>query len=180
MKAAKLPPRVTDTHVFFFGYEGPEPECCFQQWYPSPFVDFSDKTGGSKGTTFATTEHYMMYHKALLMNDGDTAMKILSAETPAEAKSLGREVKGFDQEAWDARCDGIVEHGNWLKFSQSEKCRKALIETGWRMIVEASPSDRVWGIGFDADMAEGREAEWGANKLGLALEKVRDKVRGSS
>ena len=169
LRAAKLPPKTTPTHVFFFGYEGPEPENTFQQWYPSPFKD-------ADGTKFLTTEHYMMYHKALLMSDSSTADKILASSTPAEAKSLGREVKGFNQKLWDEKCDGIVEQGNFLKFSQVENCRKALLATGERKLIEASPNDRVWGIGFAADEAEGKEEEWGANKLGEALERVRQRI----
>lgn len=129
------------------------------------------------GAKFLTAEHYMMYHKALLMHDAATAKKILSAPTPAEAKSLGREVKNFDQKAWDEKCDKIVERGNWLKFTQDDKCRSALLGTGDRKIIEASPSDKIWGIGFAADEAEGKESEWGANKLGKALERVRDRLR---
>lgn len=44
--------------------------------------------------------------------------------------------------------------------------------------MEASPSDRIWGVGFDAEHAEGREGEWGANKLGELLMRVRERLRG--
>lgn len=43
--------------------------------------------------------------------------------------------------------------------------------------MEASPSDRIWGIGFDAEHAEGNEKDWGQNKLGKALMRVREKLR---
>lgn len=175
MRAAKLLPKVTSTHVFFFGYEGPEPESCFQQWFHSPFTESSTTTRSP--LCFPTAEHYMMYHKALLMGDLGTAAKILSAPTPAEAKALGREVVGFEQDVWDRECDKVVERGNWLKFSQNEDCKEALLETGGKAIVEASPNDRVWGIGFAADEAERKEGEWGANKLGKALQRVRDRLR---
>jgi ribA/ribD-fused uncharacterized protein len=45
------------------------------------------------------------------------------------------------------------------------------------ILVEASPGDRIWGIGFDAENAEGNEEEWGRNKLGNALMKVRERLR---
>lgn len=178
MAAATLPPKVTDKYVFFFGYEGPEPENTFQQWYPS---EFFDESAVSKDLLlkFPTAEHYMMYHKAMLMNDDEVAMKILSCETPAEAKTFGREVRNFDQDKWDAACDDIVEKGNFLKFEQNEDCQKALLGTGSRTIVEASPNDKIWGIGFTAETAEGKESDWGQNRLGKALEKVRKRLGGS-
>ena len=119
----------------------------------------------------------MMYHKALLMGDEATAAKILESKTPAEAKTLGREVKRFDQGRWDRECDGIVEEGNWLKFSQDARCGEALLGTGEREVVEASPNDRIWGVGFDSEHAIGKEAEWWENKLGKALMRVRERLR---
>ena len=122
----------------------------------------------------------MKHHKALLMHDTAIASKILSAPTPAEAKTLGREVSNFSQETWDAHCDSVVEKGNYFKFSQNQKCKDALLETGDRRIIEASPNDKVWGIGFNALEAEGRESEWWTNKLGEALERVRERLRNEA
>lgn len=129
------------------------------------------------GSTYHTAEQYMMYHKALMMGDSSVADKIRQADTPAEAKALGREVKNFKQEVWDRKCDEVVENANYLKFSQVEECKRALLGTGDREIVEASPSDRIWGIGFDSENALGKESEWGANKLGKALMRVRERLR---
>ncbi|KAG4438948.1 hypothetical protein IFR05_005574 [Cadophora sp. M221] len=123
-------------------------------------------------------EHYMMYCKALLFGDGVVAKKILAAKTPGEAKTLGRQAGSFDQKKWDGACDGVVERGNFLKFSQNPELKDILLGTGTKIIVEASPSDRIWGVGFDAENAEGREEEWGANKLGKALMRVRSTLQG--
>jgi ribA/ribD-fused uncharacterized protein len=78
----------------------------------------------------------MMYHKALLMGDKEIAGKILKAETPAQAKTFGREVKSFQQQAWDSNCDRVVEEGNLLKFSQNTRLKDILIGTDDRVIVE--------------------------------------------
>lgn len=107
------------------------------------------------------------------MGDDEVAMKILAATTPAAAKKLGREVRDFDQGVWDQNCEGVVERGNLLKFSQDKRLKEVLLGTGNREIVEASPNDRVWGIGFNSEEAVGREGAWGENKLGKALMKVR-------
>ncbi|KAF4625573.1 hypothetical protein G7Y89_g12595 [Cudoniella acicularis] len=116
-----------------------------------------------------------MYRKAILFGDKDVADKILAAETPGEAKTLGRQAGPFNQAKWDGSCDAIVEQGNYLKFSQNPKLKDVLLGTGDKVTVEASPSDRIWGIGFDAEHAEGKE-EWGANKLGDALMKFRERL----
>lgn len=176
--AQDLPPKVTDKYVLFFGFDGPEPECCLQQWYPSPFIERDPQpgTGGSE-RHFKTSEQYMMYHKALLMNDRDVAEEILSSTTPAEAKSLGRKVQNFDQRVWDNNCDRVVEQGQYLKFSQNDGLKEVLLGTGEREIVETSPNDRVWGIGFNSEDAVGKESEWGENRLGKALMRARERIR---
>ena len=92
MDAAKLPPKLTDTHIFFFGYDVGYPEDCFQQWYPSEFVE-----PAMDNATFTTAEQYMMYMKAQIFGDAETAQKIKDSSTPAEAKTLGRQVKNFNQ-----------------------------------------------------------------------------------
>ncbi len=106
--------------LFFWGHQprragtiGPE---CFSQWWPARFtVD---------GETFATAEHYMMWRKALLFGDTDSAARILKARHPREAKALGREVRGFDQAGWEAERYGIVLAGTVAKFGQhSERWR---------------------------------------------------------
>lgn len=119
----------------------------------------------------------MMYRKAQLMKDTIAAGKILECKTPAEAKKLGREVKGFDQKVWDENCEAVVEEGNFLKFEQNRELGEVLLGTGERRLVETSPNDRVWGVGFNSEEAEGREEEWGKNLLGKALERVRERLR---
>lgn len=113
------------------------------------------------------------------MNDTEIASKILAPENahPSRAKALGREVRNFDLEIWKKEADRVVEEGNLRKFGQREELRDVLLGTGDRILVEASPDDKIWGIGFKSDEAEGREDEWGNNGLGKALMKARDKLR---
>lgn len=126
---------------------------------------------------FPTAEHYLTYRKAITMGDTEMAAKILDARTPAEANKLGRGIKGYKPELWKVEREKVAEQGNWLKFSQVEECGRALLDSGDKIIVEASPSDRLWGIGFASDEAEGKEDEWGENILGKALMKVRARLR---
>ena len=64
-----------------------------------------------------------------------------------------------------------------MKFSQNEELKEVLLGTGDRQIIETSPNDRLWGIGFNSEEAEGNESNWGENKLGKALERVRGMLR---
>ncbi|KAL8703667.1 MAG: hypothetical protein Q9201_003152 [Fulgogasparrea decipioides] len=133
--------------------------------------------------TFRTTEQYMMYHKAMLFKDPESADQIMLAPTPRKQKALGRKVKNFDGKVWEAQREQIVENGNWNKFCSSKdgtKLRDMLVETGDRELVEASPFDRIWGIGYGANYAEENRSDWGLNLLGNALMRVRDRINAEN
>nr|WP_231921492.1 NADAR family protein [Micromonospora auratinigra] len=141
---------------------------CLSQWWPAPFtVD---------GRTYATAEHWMMWHKATLFGDTGTAARILEAGHPQRAKALGRQVRGFDEATWTARRYEIVVAGSVAKFAQHDALRAFLLGTGDRVLVEASPVDRIWGIGLAADDPRAADpATWqGPNLLGFALMAARD------
>ena len=86
-----------------------------------------------------TAEHFMMYHKALLMGDQDVASQLLEEQNalPSKAKALGRKVKNFDEELWKAEADRVVKEGNLAKFSQNPKLKEILLGTGDLTLVEA-------------------------------------------
>lgn len=87
-------------------------------------------------------------------------------------------MRGFDGKKWNAKREKIVEDGNWWKFTRSKEgdLRKMLLETGDRWLVEASPYDRIWGVGYGAANAEFHRGDWGENLLGKALMRVRDQL----
>ncbi|KAL8954146.1 MAG: hypothetical protein Q9222_000029 [Ikaeria aurantiellina] len=133
--------------------------------------------------TFWTTEQYMMYHKAIVFKDTDTANEIMLAETPKEQKALGRKVKNFDNKIWNKHREGVVEEGNWNKFCNSKEgneLKEMLVATGDRELVEASPFDKIGGIGYGAHKAEANRSKWGANLLGKALMRVRDRINAQN
>jgi ribA/ribD-fused uncharacterized protein len=158
--------------VFFWGAEsrGGVGAECLSQWYPSPF--------DVEGTTYATAEHFMMAGKARLFGDEKAAERVLAARTPAEAKNLGRQVRGFDSAVWDAHRVAIVVAGNVAKFDADPALRDYLLGTGERVLVEASPLDRIWGIGLRGDDERARTpSTWrGLNLLGFALMTARDEL----
>jgi hypothetical protein len=61
--------------------------------------------------------------------------------------------------------------GNTAKFGQHPQLREYLLGTRGRVLVEASPLDRVWGIGLAADDPRAvHPSQWrGLNLLGFAL-----------
>ncbi|MGW2486531.1 NADAR family protein [Streptomyces sp. NPDC001606] len=161
-------------YLHFWGHR-PRPDgrigaSCLSQWWPSPFaVD---------GEHYATAEHWMMAGKARLFEDADALRRVLAAGHPAEAKKAGRLVRGFDEEVWERERFRIVVEGSVHKFSADEELRRFLLGTGDRVLVEASPVDRVWGIGLTADDEAAMDPErWrGPNLLGFALMEARERL----
>jgi len=130
----------------------------------------------------------MMYRKALTFNDKEIAHEIMRNSSPWKCKALGKAVKGFDEKVWDRHKVEVVEEGSYYKFTrgtgeEAEDLRKKFLGTGDRELVEASPFDRIWGIGFSTDRAkQGRKAgagreRWGQNLLGKALVAARTRIR---
>jgi len=141
------------------------------QWHPAEFtVD---------GVAYTCTEQFMMAEKARLFGDDETLRQILATASPREQKALGRQVRGFDADRWTAACRDVVHRGNVAKFSQNADLKALLLATGDKTLVEASPTDRIWGIGLAADdrRATDRSAWRGKNWLGEALMRVRADLR---
>jgi ribA/ribD-fused uncharacterized protein len=121
----------------------------------------------------------MMLRKAQLFGDEQTADRILAAPTPRAAKELGRSVRNFDEAQWTEHRVSIVFDGNLAKFSQNPALASFLLGTKDRVLVEASPVDRVWGVGLSEDDRNIKDPErWrGLNLLGFALMRVRERLR---
>ncbi|MFB7599397.1 NADAR family protein [Streptomyces sp. NPDC056160] len=162
-------------YLYFWGHR-PRPDgqvgaSCLSQWWPSPFtVD---------GVTYATAEHWMMAGKARLFGDAEAERRALAAGHPAQAKKAGRLVRGFDDALWARERFRIVVEGSVHKFAAHPELRAFLLGTGERLLVEASPLDRVWGIGLAADDdAAADPNRWqGPNLLGFALMEARERLR---
>lgn len=120
----------------------------------------------------------MMAEKARTFGDTDTLKQIMQAKYPREQKALGRKVHGFNESKWSSVCREVVYQGNLAKFSQNFDLKKLLLETGERIIAEASPYDKIWGIGLSEDDPRALRLPWpGQNLLGQVLMRVRNAVR---
>jgi ribA/ribD-fused uncharacterized protein len=175
----------TARRTLFFGAQDP-----LSNWHPAPFT---------LRTIAFTAEHFMMYCKARLFEDAEAAAAILGdnaaarrllagtpfatraawpAGDPSRAKALGRAVRGFERAAWEDRCRGYVKAGARAKFTQNPALLRILLSTAGTQLVEASPSDRIWGVGLRAtDPRIHHPAQWlGENRLGLLLTQLRDEL----
>lgn len=162
-------------YIFFWGntpsYDGSITKTCLSQWFDCRFtVD---------GVEYSTAEQYMMAQKALLFGDEKIYAEIMNAVHPKQFKEFGRRISGFSEEIWNQHKTDIVIKGNIAKFSQNEKLKYFLLNTNKRVLVEASPYDKIWGIGMDyKDTRCENPTLWnGENLLGFCLMEVRDIIK---
>ena len=143
-------------------------ETCLSQWYPCQFE--------ADSVTYTSAEQYMMAEKARLFGDEEIRAEILNTSDPRKCKALGRKVRNFDKAVWNKEKEHIVRKGNTKKFLQNSALRSFLLSTGDKVLVEASPTDRVWGIGLGKNNPDALDPQkWrGQNLLGFALMNVRD------
>lgn len=144
----------------------------YSNWYIIPFKD-------DNGTEYNCVEQYMMAQKALLFNDTVNYNKIMLSKSPKAQKALGRKVKNFNEEVWSNKSYSIVLRGNYYKYSQNDSLSKVLLNTGDKTIAEASPYDKIWGIGLACNDKNALDiSKWkGTNKLGKVLMDVRYLLR---
>ena len=162
--------------LFFWGHT-PQPgggidRSCLSQWWMQPFV--------IDGITYTCAEQYMMAEKARLFKDNRMLSKIMAARNPKEMKEYGRSVQNFEGPLWEERSPQIVRTANKAKFSQNQDLLSFLVRTGDSIIVEASPYDKIWGIGMGKNDPDAENPlKWrGKNLLGFALTEVRDILIG--
>ncbi len=164
----------TYKYVFFWGHtqraDGKVDASCFSQWFPSCF-----EIGG---VVYSCAEQYMMAEKARMFGDSAMLEAIMASKHPKEMKEFGRAVQSIDKTAWDNSCYAIVRDGNIAKFSQNPDFWAVLAATENHILVEASPRDRIWGIGMGKDNPNAENPlNWrGRNLLGFALTEARDMI----
>lgn len=156
--------KITKKYVLFWGG-------IYSQWYSAKMT--------IDGKEYNCCEQYMMEQKAILFGDQEIAEKIMKENDPREQKKLGRAVKGFDRSKWDQKCFSVIYVANLAKFSQNPDLKKELMETGDRILVEASPLDGIYGISLHEDNEDSLDpSKWkGTNLLGFALTSVKNELR---
>lgn len=171
-----LPYGCTSRNTVCLFYRGP-----LSQWWYSPFeVD---------GVTYNCAEQFMMAKKAELFGDLATLDAIMLTTGPFQSQKewnqyprqqqlLGRAVQNFSQDVWERNRFDIVVTGNRAKFAQHRDLATRLKSTAPLQLAEASPIDRVWGIGLSQNEdAAFNPSNWkGLNLLGNALMAVRNEL----
>lgn len=142
---------------------------CYSQWYQTEFKD-------KNGLKFYNAEQFMMYHKAKLFNDIEAMRKIINEKNPRILKEYGRQVSNYVEDVWVQAREEVVILGNYYKFTQNDIILKELMSSIDKELVEASPVDRIWGIGLsELDDRCLDKSKWrGLNLLGKCLMRVRD------
>lgn len=141
----------------------------FSNWHPAFFFD-------GKGRRFANSEQYMMWAKAFLMGDLESADLMFQHRDPRVLKDLGRQVRNYREDLWEQHRLAVMVCGCFFKFSQNPAMAAQLMASGDLELVEASPYDCIWGIGLEeSDPRCQDKMQWrGRNLLGEALMIVRD------
>lgn len=155
--------KITDEFVFFWGKED-----VFSNFYYSPFKH--------QGILFKWSEQAVMYRKAKLFGADKIAEQILKAQTPKACKDLGRSREiPFDESVWYENRERIYKEVLLDKFSSNDVIMAQLTYTMNKTLVEASPYDKIWGIGLSADHPHAEiPSKWkGLNLLGNVLMEVR-------
>ena len=167
---------------FFWSSSSP-----FSQWYKVNFKapifngghfisEWQKVHFGSSEIEFSSAEKYMMLSKAIICGDSLIAMKIMETDNVRKIKELGRQVNNFDEDVWEFHRIGVIYSANRYKFNSNPDLKEALIETSPMTLVEASPNDKIWGIGLteDDERSKNRETWLGYNLLGEILTNLRN------
>jgi ribA/ribD-fused uncharacterized protein len=162
--------RETETHIYFWTN-------WMSNWTPSNLKIYYD------GELFTNSEQIFMYIKAKFFGDENKAGEIVRlGSNPAIAKKLGREVSGYDEEAWSASRFDAMYAAVKAKFESDRVLSRHLMETDTKTLVAASPVDIIWGVGIhEKDDSILDENNWkGQNLLGKVLMKVRTEIQSKN
>ena len=165
--------KITDNFVFFY-----------KDWLSNyQKTKFDIEWKGIK-YTFTSTEQGFMYIKAITFNDIVTAQKILKTDDPNQCRKLGRQVKGYKDVEWEKIRYDVFYILNWAKYNQDKKLQEKLLDTQFdgKKFVEASPIDKIWGIGYSEDNPNIEVAQmyWGKNYLGRILTNIRKRLKAAN
>lgn len=165
--------RITDEYVFFY-----------KDWLSNyQKTNFTVEWNGVK-YNFTSTEQGFMYIKAITFGDSVTASKIMKTDDPNQCRKLGRQVKGYKDNVWEKIRYDVFYTLNWAKYNQDKELQKKLLDPKFdnKKFVEASPIDKIWGIGYSEDNPNIEYAQiyWGKNYLGRILTNIRKRLKAAN
>jgi ribA/ribD-fused uncharacterized protein len=154
--------------IFFWGENKEYGQ--FSNFFPSEFtVD---------GVKYNCSEQYFMKKKQELFDKSNEKLskEILQEQNPKKIKEYGRKVKNFNEDLWNLHKYKIMLDANYHKYSQNPQLLQMLLNSKDSILVEASPFDRIWGIGYNKKNALENKNNWGQNLLGKVLMELRSKL----
>jgi len=164
--------KITDEYVFFY-----------KDWLSNYQKTKFDVEWNGVKYTFTSTEQGFMYIKAITFGDNVTAQKILNTDDPNRCRKLGRQVKGYNDAEWAKIRYDVFYTLNWAKYTQDKKLQEKLLDPQFdgKKFVEASPIDKIWGIGYAEDNPniEFTDMYWGKNYLGRILTNIRKRLKSA-
>ena len=153
----------------------------FSNFYTSPYEHtYHDlKTGQETKLNFFCAEQGYMWEKSMIFGDEEICEQMLKATNPYKIKKLCKSIKDFNQDTWDIHKERVMFDHCWNKYTQNPSLKKHLLDICGMILVEASATDRVWGIGLNEECARRTpEEEWpGTNLLGKTLMKIRGMIK---
>lgn len=147
-----------------------------QDGYLSNFYKTDFEKDGNK---YNCSEQAFMYAKCLMFDPTNSGLlrEILNETNPGKIKKLGRSVKNFDDVKWNENKYKIMLECCRAKFNQNDKIKQMLCETNEEILYEASPYDKIWGIGYNKEKAEKISPDmYGENLLGKVLMEIREMI----
>jgi ribA/ribD-fused uncharacterized protein len=132
-----------------------------------------------EGTTFPTVEHYFQWSKARQFGDAEAQAKILKTPSAKSVKSYGKKVKPFDETVWAGMAENVMRVAVKAKFMQHPDLLVKLRATGTRLLADADPRSKFWGIGTSADTSKAKDPnKWpGKNVMGKILADIRSELK---
>lgn len=131
------------------------------------------------GITFTSAEQAFMYEKCLRFDPKNHTMldSILNEHNPKKVKALGRKVRNYNNDVWKEVRYQTMKEILRCKFAYNADIRQSLLKTEPKILYEASPYDRIWGIGYGKKDAMSTHPEkFGDNLLGKALMEIRSEL----
>lgn len=165
-------------HSFYRGLNSHNTNDCLSNFYPARFeLKTKDKT-----YKFTCSEQFFMWYKALTFKNFDVANEILAiGYNPKKYKSLGRQVKNYDDNVWNSKREQVMATAIRLKFEQNINMRNYLINTNDEILVECNPYDKIWACGLSNKQSFNRPNTWrGDNKLGFLLMNLRESLKNEN
>lgn len=175
--------KITDKFVLFWrDYLGnwskpPKPLEYWDKNWDGPIPANARNTFLYTQRQFPTSEHLFMYIKAVYFKDWETAEKIVVAGTPKEAKDLGRGVRNFSEKEWENVREDAMFTALVTRSYSDDRFKEILLNPSFENLgfVEASPYDKIWGIGLGEEEYNANiKSRWpGKNLLGKCLDECR-------